>query len=382
MTIVERDSQPWYPATNPASVWHLQAISAASKLDDIPKAGPATQIAYNNTVGGGQGVNIYVVDSGVDIEHPLFEGRARNFHKCYINIDGDCFKDKLGHGTGVAGCAAGKLYGTAQGANIINVKTFYSFSKREPTADPQDIFLALKDILDEHLANVVDPPPGFKGSLINLSLGRPTKGAGPVRNIIDRLYMAGVPVVTAAGNARGEGVSADSIWPCNMNTICVGAMTEFYEQSWFSNIGGNVSVFAPGTEIQTLDTDGRTVIKSGTSFAAPLVAGVLATFMGWENLGYEGLDNPNLIRSRLDANLLRGILVDEENGADLGASENNMVTSGINYPGKPDYDPYNGVGEGIDNTYQTVSQTRTLFLIFSSSSEQPSQVLGSSNMNL
>ncbi|KAH0152668.1 subtilisin-like protein, partial [Aureobasidium melanogenum] len=64
------------------------------------------------------------------------------------------------------------------------------------------------------------------------------------------------------------------------------------------------------------------------------------------------LDNPNLVRSRLDANLLRGILVDKKNGADLGGSENNMVTSGINYPGKPAEDPYNGVGEGVDNTYQ------------------------------
>ncbi|THX74261.1 hypothetical protein D6D04_08037 [Aureobasidium pullulans] len=86
-------------------------------------------IKYNNTVGGGQGVNIYIIDSGVDVEHRLFQGRARNFHKCYVDTDGKCFKDKVGHGTAVAGCAGARFYGTAQGANIINVKTFFSFNK-------------------------------------------------------------------------------------------------------------------------------------------------------------------------------------------------------------------------------------------------------------
>ncbi|THW82411.1 hypothetical protein D6D18_08421 [Aureobasidium pullulans] len=128
-TIQHRDSQPWSPAEWPKAPWHLQALSAGQKLDNIRDSGPATQIKYNNTVGGGQGVNIYIIDSGVDVEHRLFQGRARNFHKCYVDTDGECFKDKVGHGTAVAGCAGARFYGTAQGANIINVKTFFSFNK-------------------------------------------------------------------------------------------------------------------------------------------------------------------------------------------------------------------------------------------------------------
>ncbi|THX62536.1 hypothetical protein D6D08_08474 [Aureobasidium pullulans] len=108
-TIQHRDSQPWFPAERPKAPWHLQALSAGQKLDNIRDSGPATQIKYNNTVGGGQGVNIYIIDSGVDVEHRLFQGRARNFHKCYVDTDGECFKDK--------------------GANIINVKAFFSFNK-------------------------------------------------------------------------------------------------------------------------------------------------------------------------------------------------------------------------------------------------------------
>ncbi|KEQ64043.1 subtilisin-like protein [Aureobasidium melanogenum CBS 110374] len=351
--IVKRDLQPWFPDVYEQSPWHLQALTASGKLDNMPDQGPATQIKYNNTVGGGQGVNIYIVDSGVDIDHVLFQGRARNFHQCYVEADGDCFKDFHGHGTAVAGCAAGRFFGSAQGANIINVKAFFTFSKRPPQTLPGDLEKALEGILDEHLANVANPPPGFRGSVVNLSLGKDKGRGDAVRNTLDRFYMAGVPVVTAAGNAREAGVSADNIWPCKFNSICVGAISRKYEQDKYSNMGKNVSVLAPGTDIRTLAPGGGAIFKTGTSFAAPLVAGVLATFMGWENLGHEGLDNPNLIRSRLDANLLRGILTDWKNGADLGGSENNMVTSGINYPGKPAEDPYNGVGEGVDNTYQT-----------------------------
>ncbi|KEQ82512.1 hypothetical protein M438DRAFT_367011 [Aureobasidium pullulans EXF-150] len=110
-TIQQRDSQPWFPAEWPKAPWHLQALSAGQKLDNIRDSGPATQV------------------NGVDVEHRLFQGRARNFHKCYVDTDGECFKDKVGHGTAVAGCAGARFYGTAQGANIINVKTFFSFNK-------------------------------------------------------------------------------------------------------------------------------------------------------------------------------------------------------------------------------------------------------------
>ncbi|KAK6001648.1 hypothetical protein QM012_002138 [Aureobasidium pullulans] len=350
--ILERDSLEWDPAIWSGAPWHLQALSAGAKLDNIPDQGTATQIKYNNIIGGGQGVNIYIVDSGVDVDHKLFGGRARNFHKSYINNDGDFFQDKTGHGTAVAGCAAGRFFGTAQGVNIINVKTFFKVNNKRPAQTiPQDFLDALKDILEEHLANVENPPPGFKGSVVNLSLGGDTRGANSARKVISRMHAVGIAVVAAAGNGREAGVSADDVWPCKWNTICVGGMSRQYQQDWYSNTGTNVTVFAPGTDIKTLINGGGAGYSTGTSFAAPLVAGVLATFMGWENLGYAGLNNPDLIRSRLNANSSKGILSDKINGNDLGGSANNVATTGINYPGKPAKDPYNGVGDGITNNY-------------------------------
>lgn len=87
----------------------------------------------------------------------------------------------------------------AQGANIINVKAFFTFSERVPQTLPGDLEKALEGILDEHLANVANSPPGFRGSIVNLSLGKDKGRGDAVRNTLERFYMAGAPVVTAAG---------------------------------------------------------------------------------------------------------------------------------------------------------------------------------------
>lgn len=102
----------------------------------------------------------------------------------------------------------------SQGANIINVKTFYKIKKGPAKTIPQDLLSALTDILDERLANGKNPPPGFRGSVVNLSLGGDTGGANAIRKVTSRMYMAGIAVVAAAGNGRDAGISADDVWPC------------------------------------------------------------------------------------------------------------------------------------------------------------------------
>ena len=68
-------------------------------------------------------MNVYVVDTGVNIEHPEFEGRA----KWGVSVvDNGSHVDGQGHGTHVAGTIAGKISGVAKKANIISVKVFGS----------------------------------------------------------------------------------------------------------------------------------------------------------------------------------------------------------------------------------------------------------------
>lgn len=342
-----RSDGVWFPDDTPAAPWHLQALSAVGKLNNIPTFGHATQLKYNDTVGGGQGVNIYVLDSGMNISHEYFEGRARNFGRAYACEDGDCYADFIGHGTAVAGLAAARYVGAAQGANIVNVKTFYRSWNRTPRTDPEYILEALKAIAKEHKSYLENPPPGWKGSVINMSIGGDMYRSSHIVKAINRLYYLGVHVVAAAGNRHPDGESADDIWPCNMNTICVGGTNDKYEQDWYSNRGGNVTMFAPGTDVRTLHREGGTTKQRGTSFAAPLVAGIIAIFTGWEDLGFAGTNEPNTARARLSANMLTDIVSNPENEdkSDLGGPENNFVNTGINNADKLGYEPYKGVGE-------------------------------------
>jgi oryzin len=104
-------------------IFYLQEISSQSStpwgLGTISSRDPGSDIyTYDNSAG--QGSFAYVVDSGVNIDHVEFEGRASRGY----NAVGGVHDDTLGHGTHVAGIAAGRTYGVAKLANIIDVKVF------------------------------------------------------------------------------------------------------------------------------------------------------------------------------------------------------------------------------------------------------------------
>ena len=76
----------------------------------------------------GEGVNVYVVDTGVKAEHPDFEGRVtwgiETIRKGVHGFYNGSHADDGGHGTHVAGTIAGKISGVAKKVNIISVKVF------------------------------------------------------------------------------------------------------------------------------------------------------------------------------------------------------------------------------------------------------------------
>lgn len=72
---------------------------------------------------GGEGVDAYVIDTGTNIEHVDFEGRA-SWGKTIPSGDEDV--DGNGHGTHCSGTIAGKKYGVAKKANVIAIKVLKS----------------------------------------------------------------------------------------------------------------------------------------------------------------------------------------------------------------------------------------------------------------
>ena len=116
VTHTKSHAQVTASASQTNAPWNLQAISTRVPVGGTDVNAMNYTYSYNQPIG--DGVDIYIVDTGVYIEHNEFEGRARFGWAA----PGLAQEDGNGHGTHVAGIAAGRTYGVAKKANIIAVK--------------------------------------------------------------------------------------------------------------------------------------------------------------------------------------------------------------------------------------------------------------------
>ncbi|KAJ3072066.1 subtilisin-like serine protease, partial [Quaeritorhiza haematococci] len=233
---------------------------------------------------GGRDVDVYVIDTGIDVGHPDFEGRARNGASF---VDDGAHGDTNSHGTHVAGTIGGRRWGVAPNSNLIAVRVFGASG-----STTTDIVLrGISWSIEQHKAT-----PNRK-SVINMSLGAEGQSqayAAAVRAAVD----AGVYVVVAAGN---EDVDACQTSPAFVpEAITVGATAHDDKPAGFSNWGTCVDIMAPGVDIESTVPGGGAGKMSGTSMAAPHVAGVMALLLGERNFVnvQEGTDYLKRIATR------------------------------------------------------------------------------------
>ncbi|MGP3687673.1 S8 family serine peptidase [Streptomyces sp. IBSNAI002] len=208
--------------------------------------------------GNGAGVNVYVVDTGIEYAHDEFGGRA-TFGFDAVN-DGRNGADCNGHGTHVAGTVAGKTYGVAKKANLVSVRVLGCDGKGE--------YSGIIAGLDWVAKNAKQP------AVLNASLGGDKSEA--VNNAANAVTDAGVLPVIAAGNSS---VDACSVSPASASrVVSVAASNRYDEETDFSNYGTCVSLYAPGQAIVSAKLGGGSVAQDGTSMAAPHVAGVAALY--------------------------------------------------------------------------------------------------------
>lgn len=214
----------------------------------------------------GKGVNIYVLDGGVRVTHQDFGGRAiptldAGFQppKVCAEDDTSCAADDRGHGTHCAGSAGGASYGVAPEATIRAMDRGSSYA---------DAFVSM----DWAILNAQKP------AVLTMSFGSGGQDAGSAV-AMDAVIAAGLTVTVAAGNNNFD--ACKFTFAFLVEPITVGSSTSQDDRSGFSNYGSCVDIFAPGSRILSANhtSNSGTRIMSGTSMAAPHVAGAAALIL-------------------------------------------------------------------------------------------------------
>lgn len=232
----------------------------------------------------GSNVRAYIIDTGISA-HNQFGSRLLPGYTAIS--DGYGTSDCNGHGTHVAGTVAGTTWGVAKQANVVPVRVF-GCGNTTTTA-------AIVAGIDWVRLNHVKP------AVANMSLGGGASSA--LDTATNNLNDAGVTVVAAAGNSNAN---ACNYSPARVpNAVTVGSTTRTDARSSFSNFGTCVNIFAPGSEITSAWNTSPTAsaILSGTSMAAPHVAGAAALYLQTNPTA-----TPAAVRSWLYGNATTGVL--------------------------------------------------------------------------
>ena len=245
--------------------------------------------AYQND---GEGVNAYVIDTGILTTHYEFRGHATSIFDAF-GSEGVIGVDCNGHGSHVAGIIGGRTFGVAKNVRLFGVRVLNC----QGAGAWSDVINGV-NFVTWHRAQ-----PAQQGvpAVANMSLGGETNRAADaaVRNSI----RAGVIYVVAAGNGNSD---AAAYSPAGVSeAITVGATDRSDVRAKFSNYGPTLDLFAPGVGIPSawIGSDLMIATASGTSMASPHVAGVVALYLQNHRTA-----SPATVRSALVGNSTEGVI--------------------------------------------------------------------------
>jgi subtilisin family serine protease len=252
----------------------------------------------------GTGYAIAVIDDGFNVSHPMLTGKSVG-DACFGSDFGSTTKnncpsgvspqigagaasncpagvDRCNHGTHVASIAVGNdgvNFGVARGAKLVPIDVFSTDTDpADCSPDPAPCqltdSLAVLDALDyvnEHAA-------ALNIAAVNISLGGSARDGycdeDPRKGVIDMLRQKGIAVAISAGN---EGLTGKVTAPaCISSAMGVGATDDGTTVATFSNFASVLDFMAPGVSVSAANNGGGLITRSGSSMAAPHVAGAWA----------------------------------------------------------------------------------------------------------
>ncbi len=268
--------------------------------------------AYDST---GAGVHVYVLDSGVLASHVDFGGRVVSQQDI---VGGTPYSSTCeGHGTHVAGIIGGTTYGVAKAATLVSVRILSCSG----TGTVAQAIAGVNWVTQNRELPAV----------ANMSLGG--SASASLDSAVNNSIASGVSYVLAAGN---ENQSACNFSPARVTAgITVGATTTTDARASFSNYGSCLDLFAPGASIRSTwnCADDAVRVVSGTSMAAPHVAGAVARYLG---------TNPGATPAEVQAAILASSTTNVVTSAGSG-SPNRLLFTGSGTGGP---DAGSGVGNG------------------------------------
>lgn len=302
------------------SPWGLARISS--------KKPNASTYVYDESAG--KGTYTYIIDSGIFISHPEFEGRA-SWGRSFVANDTKPTVDENGHGTHVAGIAGSKTYGVAKKTNLIAVKVLNAGG----SGPLSQVIAGIQWVVDDAkskkrksnsftcrgrsennvwLTLLID----LNKSVANISLGAISIGNSSLSLAAGAAVEQGLFIAAAAGNSQ---TPVEYFSPAQYPTVCsIAASAPDDSRAYFSNYGNAIDLFAPGVDVISTYNNGSTAILSGTSMAAPHITG-----LGAYLLGLEGDRSPAALCKRMQdlapKNVVTGAMSPNNivafNGADL-----------------------------------------------------------------